>query len=171
MPKIDDINEKAKIENERRNTPLVASPSVFSDLDFMFNRWVNSHFPGGFRQPLRFESPMWQDISGNRTPLVDIIDKDEVIVIRAELPGVDRDNLDVTISDTVLTIKGTCKTDEITEKGNYFRSEISRGSFLRKIVLPDNVDTDKINAKLNDGLLEITLSKNHKSNRRSIKIE
>jgi len=171
MPKIDEINEKAKIENEHQNKLLAASPSVFSDLDFMFNRWVNSHFPGGFRQPFRFESPMWQDISGNRTPRVDMIDKDDAIVVRAELPGVDRDNLDVTITDDVLTIKGACKSDKITEKGNYFRSEISRGSYLRKIMLPDNVDTDKISAKLSDGILEITLLKNHKSNRRSIKIE
>jgi len=171
MSKIEDSDKPVKTEKQPQMPPILTSPSALSDLDFMFNRWVNSFFPGGFHQPVRLESPMWQEISGTRTPKIDVVDREDSVVVRAEIPGVKKDDLEVTITDTRLTIKGGRKSELSEEKDSFYRCEISRGSFLRTISLPENVDSDKVRANFNDGILELTLPKSQKSKRRSVKIE
>ena len=64
-----------------------------------------------------------------RFPRVDVIDKDDEIIVRAEIPGVEKEDLDVSLSENMLTIKGTTKHEEKEEHGDYFRREMSRGSW------------------------------------------
>jgi len=103
--------------------------------------------------------------------MVDVIDRDDEVVVRAEVPGVEKDDLDVSVSDNAVTIKGETKREEKEEKGDYYRCEISRGTFARTVVLPDYVDSDSVKAKFEDGVLELTLPKVEKVKRRSIKID
>jgi HSP20 family protein len=104
-------------------------------------------------------------------PKVDVIDRDEEVVVRAEVPGVEKDDLEVSVSDNTVTIKGETKHEQKEEKGNYFRSEISRGSFTRTVTLPGVVDTDKAKASFKDGVLELTMPKGEKARRRTVKVD
>jgi HSP20 family protein len=71
----------------------------------------------------------------------------------------------------MLTLKGKTRREEKVEKDNYFRSEISQGSFLRSVYLPVEVDSDKANAELKDGILEIRLPKVESAKRKSIQVQ
>lgn len=104
-------------------------------------------------------------------PRVDIIDRDEEIVVRAEIPGVDKKDLDVSLTDNTVTIKGSTHQEQKEEQGNYFRSEMARGSFARSVTLPGNVDGAGAKASFKDGVLELSLPKTENSKRRSIKVE
>lgn len=90
---------------------------------------------------------------------VEISDKKEEYDIRAELPGVKKEDLDIDLNDNYLTIRAT-KTEEHDEKDNsYKKSEFKYGEFSRSIYLPQDVDYDKIDAKLEHGILKIKAPK------------
>lgn len=148
--------------------------SPFEEMDRMFDRWFENFFPLGWMRPFRMERPSWGELAApfeGRMPKVDVIDRDDEVVVRAEVPGIEKDELDVSVSDNAVTIKGETKREAKEEKGNYYRCEISRGAFTRTIALPDYVDTDGAKAKFKDGMLELTLPKVEKAKRRSIKID
>jgi HSP20 family protein len=100
-----------------------------------------------------------------------VIDRDEEVILRAELPGVDKKDLDVSMTDDAVTIRGSCRSEEKEEKGDYFRREVSTGSFSRTVALPADVDGEKAKASFKDGLLELTLPKVKKAMRKAIKVE
>jgi HSP20 family protein len=79
--------------------------------------------------------------------------------------------MEVSMTDNTVTNKGSTSHEEKEEKGNYYRSEISRGSFSRTVVLPSDVDADKARASFNDGILELTIPKVEKSHRKNITVE
>lgn len=144
--------------------------SPFEEMDRMFEHF----FPRGGMRPFRWERPSWAELPlpfEGKTPRVDVIDRDTEIVIHAEVPGVDKKDLEVSLSDNSVTIKGKTEREVKEEKDNYYRCETSQGSFSRTIALPSNVDSDKAKTKFKDGLLELTLPKVEKTKRRSIKID
>lgn len=144
--------------------------SPFEEMDRMFENF----FPRGWMRPLRWEMPSWGRLPmpfEGKTPSVDVIDRDNDIVIKAEVPGVDKKDLDITMTDNTVTIKGCTSREEKEEKGDYFRQEISRGSFTRTVALPGEVDADKAKTRFKDGVLEVTVPKVEKSRRRTIKVE
>jgi HSP20 family protein len=103
-------------------------------------------------------------------PAVDVIDCDNELIVRAELPWVNKEDLSVTVGDATLTIKGNTRPEEKLEKGEYIRREISRrGSFSRTISLPIEVDPTRGKAKFRDYVLELNLPKSEK--RHTLKIE
>jgi len=104
-------------------------------------------------------------------PSVDVLDHDDHLLVRAEIPGVNKEDLKVSISDNVLTIKGDTKREDKKESGDYFRHEISRTSFARSVTLPVAVDASKVSAALTDGMLEVTIGKAEASKRRSVKVQ
>lgn len=100
---------------------------------------------------------------GPFSPSVDIMDTGKEVVVTAELPGVDEDNIDVSITKDTLTIKGE-KKGEKEEKGRDFHLvERSYGSFLRTIPLPVDVETEKVGATFKKGVLTIKLPKTEKA--------
>ncbi|MEW6353077.1 MAG: Hsp20/alpha crystallin family protein [Pseudomonadota bacterium] len=109
-------------------------------------------------------------LNGN-IPHVDVIDRDNEIVVRAEVPGVDKKDLDVSMTDNTITIKGETKYEEEEEKGDYYRCELTHGAFARTIPLPGAVDASKAKATYHEGVLEMNLPKLEKSKRHSIKVE
>jgi len=92
-------------------------------------------------------------------PLVDIFENDEAVVIRAELPGVEQDAIEVKIEGATLTIRGERKQDAEVRKENYHRIERYYGPFQRSFLLPQTIDHEKVQAACDKGVLTITLPK------------
>ena len=92
-------------------------------------------------------------------PKIDISETDLALEVSAELPGVDEKDIDVTLSDNVLTIKGEKKAETKTDDENYHVVERSYGSFQRSLRVPFDADADKIEAKFENGVLKVTLPK------------
>jgi len=141
------------------------------EMERMMER-VFGDFPRrGWLRPWRAEWPAWDEIPELRMPKVDVIDREEDVLVRAELPGVEKKDLEISTTDTTVTIKATTRHEEKEEKGDYYRCEISRGSIARTVALPAEVKSDKAKASLKDGVLELTLPKVEKSKRRTVTIE
>ena len=105
-----------------------------------------------------------------RPPSVDVIDGDTQIVARAEVPGVDKEDLEVSVSDRSLTIKGQTRFEEEKTEGDIHRREIRTGAFTRTVTLPDAVDGRKTKATYKDGVLELKMPKLKPSRKHDIKI-
>lgn len=110
-----------------------------------------------------------QIVGGSGFPPVSIYDGEDRMVVLAEVPGVPMDNLDLSITDDTLVIRGTKPTDDVAEE-QYHRRERGSGGFSRTIVLPDPVKADAISAKLVDGVLRIELPKSEASQPRRIEV-
>ncbi len=142
----------------------------FDEMDRLFERMM----PSNWLRPMRWEWPTWTEHMmpfEGKIPRVDIIDREAEVVIRAELPGVKKEDLDVSLNDNSVTIRGTTKHEETEEKGEYHRREMSYGEFSRTVALPSEVDRNKAKAKFKDGVLELTLPKVETAKRNSIRIE
>jgi len=97
---------------------------------------------------------------GGFNPRVDITEDDKNLYVHAEMPGIPKDNVKISVNDDMLlTIKGTKQKDELKEEQSYVRAERAYGEFSRSFVLPENIDVDNINAKYEHGVLELTLPK------------
>ena len=107
---------------------------------------------------------------GSWIPPVDIAEENDRIVLTAELPGFQPDEVEVQMEGGVLTLKGERKFEEEKEGRNYHRVERSYGQFVRSFTLPNNVDRDSIKASFVDGLLHIELPKREEAKPRQIKI-
>ena len=127
-----------------RHTPRGLTP-WFDDMD----RWFDLGFVLARREP---STRTW-------APSVDIAEDDKKIVVRADLPGVEEKDVEVKVEENTLTLSGERKYEKETEEENLHRVERAYGSFLRSFTLPDTVDTEKIGAKYDKGVLEITIPK------------
>ena len=92
-------------------------------------------------------------------PAIEVFEKEDKFVVKAEVPGVKEEYIDVSIVGDTLTIKGERKAESEVKEENYYCCERSYGSFSRSISLPSNVDTQKIEATYEDGILEVNLPK------------
>jgi HSP20 family protein len=156
-----------RVEPARALSPFEAMERRMEQMERMFEDFFPSPWKRGLGLPSLLGKSMWAE---EWMPKADLIDRDNEIVVRAELPGVEKDDLDLTVTDNTVTIKGETKKEEKEEKGDYYRSETSRGSFMRTFALPSEVDGSKANAEFKNGILELTLPKVEKSKRHSIKI-
>ncbi len=149
-----------------------AAPSRWlSPFDEM-ERLMEDFFPRGWLR--RWEWPVFPEFARRmelRLPKVDVIDRDAEVVVKAEVPGVEKKDLDVSVTGNTVTIKGETRREEKEEKGDYYRCEISRGSFSRTIDLPAGVDAGQARASFKDGVLELTLPKKPEARRQAIRIE
>jgi len=102
---------------------------------------------------------------------MDIGETDEAYEVTVELPGMDEKNVDVSVTDDVLTIRGEKKTEESGRKKDYHFRECTFGSVERVVPLPDGIDTDKVAAKFNKGVLTVTLPKTAEARRQPRKVE
>lgn len=101
---------------------------------------------------------------------IDIIENGEELVVKAHVPGIDPKDVDISIEDDVLTIKGETRAEEEKKEDNYLRRELRYGSFLRSLRLPPTVDAEKATAQFENGELRLRLPKKPESKARSIKI-
>ena len=110
-------------------------------------------------------------LGGEWSPSVDVSETDEEVVVTAELPGVKQDEVDITITDDVLTLKGEKKEEKEVKEKNYHRVERTYGSFQRSIGLPTGVEAGKAKATYKDGVLCITIPKAEEAKPKQIKID
>lgn len=108
---------------------------------------------------------------GAWVPPVDIFEQGDSLVIRAELPGVNKDDIDVRIENGVLMLHGERKPDPEVDAQRAYRMERSYGSFTRSFTLPTTVDPSKIAAKYKDGVLEVILPKAEEAKPKRVKID
>lgn len=137
---------------------------------------MENYFERFFRHPFSMMShPMWsrppfaklEDIS----PTVDIFEQDGNVVVKADIPGISKDDLNISISEGVLTLSGERKKEEKVEKENYHRVERSYGSFSRSFRLPGNVNDDKATASFKEGVLEVKVPMTKESIKKKILID
>lgn len=108
---------------------------------------------------------------GTWAPAVDIYETNDSFVVSADLPGLNKDEIQIDLKDNTLTLKGEKKFEEKVSKDNYIRVERAYGSFVRSFTLPQNVDPEKIKAKYKEGVLEITIPKKEEAKPKQIKVE
>jgi HSP20 family protein len=108
--------------------------------------------------------PLWRLPVEERgwMPAVDVFEKEDRFVVKAELPGMKEEDIDVSVVGDTLSIRGEKKTETEIKEEDYYRCERSYGSFYRSIPLPSNVDANKIEASFEDGVLEVALPKSAK---------
>lgn len=90
-------------------------------------------------------------------PAMDVLSRDGDLVVRAELPGMKQEDVDITIQNGVLTISGEHKAEQEEERGGYYMRERRRGSFRRSLTLPEDVDESKVHARFQNGVLEVNI--------------
>jgi len=169
-----DTSKSTVVGIERRKdlqkmTP-VSTLSPFDEMERMFENILQR----SWMRPFGFERPMWKEAEmpfKGKVPSMDVIDQDENILVRAEVPGVEKKDLDISVTEKTLTLKGKTSHEEKEAKGDYYRCEISRGAFSRTVTLPHEVDADQAKASFKDGLLELTLPKVKKTSRHTVQIE
>ena len=104
-------------------------------------------------------------------PAVDVHEDADSLVLRAELPGVKREDIEIGIDGNVLTLKGERKLEKEEKGRKYHRIERSYGSFVRQFQLPTNVDATAVDAKLTDGVLTVQLAKKQELKARKIEVK
>ena len=102
---------------------------------------------------------------------LDVVEQEDELLVRASIPGVKVDDIDVSIENRVLTIKAEAKTEAEHKEGGYLVRERRSGSFFRSLRLPESVDADKAKTSYNDGVLTVNLPKAESKKAKHIKIE
>ena len=111
-----------------------------------------------------------EDSLGLWNPAVDLYEKDDHFVIKAELPGIDKNNIKIDLKDRVLTLSGERTYDKEVKEEDYYRKERSYGRFQRAFRLPSDVDSDKIKAEFKDGVLQVEVPKPEQTRAKEVTI-
>lgn len=130
-------------------------------IDKLFRETLN-RFPGDFTGEA-LEGSTW-------APAVDILETDNEIVLRADLPGIDPKDVDIQIHDGTLTLRGERQRESEVKQDNYHRVERVYGSFMRSFALPQTVESDKAEAQYANGVLELKLPKRPEAKPKQIKV-
>lgn len=146
---------------EQRMAPLTHSlEEVFEDL--YPRRWMEAFEPFGRKWPM--------GVDFEKSFRLDVIDREKELIVRGELPGVEKDDIEVTVMGDRLMIEAERKFEEEDRKESYYRHEVGFGKLMRTIPLPVEVDADNIKAELKGGILEIALPKAEAVERHTIKV-
>ena len=108
--------------------------------------------------------------AGTWTPSVDIFETENELVLTAEIPGIDEKDVEIKVEDNTLSIKGERKFEKETKEENFHRIERSYGSFYRAFTLPSSVDSERIQAEQENGVLKISMPKRQELKPRTVKI-
>lgn len=135
---------------------------------------MERYFDKFFRHPFSMMAPSFafRDFPklGEISPAVDIFEEGNDLVVKAELPGIKKEDLDVTLTENRITISGEKKQEKKVEKKDYHRIESSYGSFTRSFRLPENVNGDKAKASFKDGMLNIRIPKTEEAKQKKITV-
>lgn len=171
-----DVNDDKKVDNEKKgdielsrgDRPLYRNiDRFFDDIDrFFIDFWRPSRF-------WNFKPFKWSldDEKFFRSPLTNIVDEKDHFAITAELPGLEKGDIEITVRDGNLEIKGEQKNEHEEKREGYVRKEYSSSSYYRTFKLPENIDEDKIDAKLEKGVLKLNLPKIEEGKKEKKKIE
>ena len=149
------------MSNIIRRSPFFELNSLQDRVNQLFNQTFGGFEPFGFERPLTSE---------NFLPPVDIFEDEHNINLQAEIPGVQQQDLNITLENNVLTITGERKFQHEETKENFHRMERRFGKFTRSFTLPASVDVENVNANFESGLLNITLPKKEEFKTKQITI-
>jgi len=142
---IDPFREMESIQNEMNKL-----------FDFSLSRWPDREF--GL-------------LEGAWSPAIDVYDSKDNLLVKADMPGMKKDEIEVSVHDNILIIKGEKKAEKEDKGKDYLKQERFYGSFNRAITLPVGVDSGKITASYKDGVLELSLPKKEESKPKQIKVD
>jgi HSP20 family protein len=158
--------ELVKVEPTKALTPFHEMERRLQEME----KW----FEDFFRRPFSF-MPSWlprlrmpelEELS----PSVDVMTEGDVVVVKAELPGMKKEDIDVNLTKDTITISGEKRKEEKVEKKDYHSIERSYGSFRRSFGLPAEVETEKASATFKDGVLEIRIPKTEEAKKKEKKV-
>lgn len=135
--------------------------SLQERINRMFDDTIGTLYPHGSEELER----------GTWIPAVDIHETEDGYIVKADLPGLKKEDIQIDLKNSTLTLKGEKKFEEKVSKDNYVRTERAYGTFVRSFTLPHNVDAEKIRASYKDGVLELTLPKKEEAKPKQIKVE
>lgn len=127
------------------------------EMDQLWDQFLNN--------PLSLQTSM-----AGKLPVIDIIEEADKIIIKADLPGMEKKDISVTLADDMLTIKGERSSEKEEKKKNYFRQERHFGKFQRTFRLPGEIKSEKVDAVFDKGVLQITLQKSEAQKNKEITI-
>lgn len=156
-----------------KREPMRALPS-FEEFERRVNE-MERRFEDFFRWPISMLGPLWKTGSpllekGMIMPMIDVFEEKDDVIVKAELPGMSKEDISVDFSDGIMTISGEKKFEEKVERQNYHTMERSYGSFSRSISMPADVQTDKAKARFKDGILEVRVPKTEEAKKKQKKI-
>ena len=155
----------SKSSNNDQHNYLTAFNNLEHKVENLFKSlW---HNPFQHADKTDFDFP----VSFDEMPKMDVIERDKEIIVKAELPGIDKKDIDVSITNNRLVIKASTRHEEKEEKGDYLKQEIRSSEVFRSVHLPGEVDDSNIKTSFKNGLLELTIPKHESSHRRRIKVE
>jgi len=132
------------------------------EIDRLFDELFEREFPAPRRA---------REIARVFAPAVDMYEKDDEIVLKAELPGMNRDDINIELTEDAITLSGEIKREEEVKEADYYCAERTYGRFSRTIDLPVKVNIEKAEATYKDGILEIRLPKAEEAKRKEIKLK
>lgn len=142
-------NVPVKVENRPLPRPRAMFDELMNEIDQLWHRPWMTNLPWTTR---RFEKEGF-----NFMPRIDVFNKDNQMIVKADLPGMKREDIQVLLEEGDLVLKGERKEETKVEKDDYYRAECMYGSFYRRIPLTFEVKPEDIAAKLTDGVLEVTV--------------
>ena len=155
------IEPRKRAIDVRRTAPLTRSMEEFFE-NFPPRRWMETFEPFGWKWPT--------EVDYERAFRLDLVDRDKELIVRAELPGVEKDDVDVTISGDRLLIEAEREFEEKDEREDFYRHELGYGRLMRTVALPVEVDPENIHAELKEGILTVTLPKIRVAERHTVKV-
>lgn len=148
---------------KRRPSRDISRWQPFRELDELERRLEHT-----FRWPFLFALRYFPVVEKDWTPAIDVFEKGDRFVVKAELPGMKEEDIDISVIGDILTIKGEREREVDVKEEDYHRRELTYGRFFRAIGLSADVDANKIEASYEDGVLEVTLPKAAKVRLRKI---
>ena len=155
--------------SQRRSTPWTPITEMARwerEMERMLGHWFSGKSPSLFDDRSRED-----DGFGVREPSIDLYEENDQIVVKAELPGMTKDDIQVTVADNVLTIRGEKKKEEEDRGRDYYRAERVYGAFVRTLPLPAEINPAKIQALFKNGVLEIRLPKSEEAKKKAIDVK
>jgi HSP20 family protein len=136
------------------------------ELDRLFDDFRRSFFPRGWGP----EATILSEV-GLSLPAIDVFEKDDMLVVKADIPGMSKDDLEIELTESVLTIRGEKRREEEHKEHDYYRSERAFGRFSRTVELPPGLKTAEAKATFKDGVLEICAPRTEEAKHRRVKVK
>jgi HSP20 family protein len=142
----------------------------FPGIENIFEDWFENFWARPFPRLWRPEFSRLQALS-LAAPALDVYEEKDDLIVKAEIPGLTKDEIDVSLDGSTLTIRGEKKKEEEIKEEDYYRCERTFGAFSRTIELPADVKPDKVNATFKNGVLEIRLPKSEEAKNKVVKVK
>lgn len=181
------VRPKAKAPGEIAVTPTGAGPSIedrilapLSEIERLVEHirdradLLRSFAPSDPFNPSTWQIPSWPDIQQMfdvRIPTMDVINREKDILVRAEVPGVEKDDIVVTVTNRSITIKGASRREKESNEADLHRREIHKGSFSRTVTLPEEIEGRKAKAIYKAGVVELRLPKRRVSKKHNVQLD